>query len=149
MLFIIAMTSGVTAFETHVFILMSSLVCMVCGFIAEQSSTSIAWVATILGWFVLLVAYTIILITFKNNASNAPSFVYAIVIGMFMMYMSFGIIHLIHLYQRTASNSINHVAYEGAYTIDSLISKTLLVILLFSGLVIENPPSPKKKNETL
>jgi hypothetical protein len=56
--------------------------------------------------------------------------VYAVVIVMALAFMSFGIIQAVYI----NDNQKNYQRYETAYTIDSMVSKTLLVGLLFGGL---------------
>ena len=140
MLVVIARSSGVH--ETWIVGLLAtaSVLCMVLGGLAEASKTR--WVnigATVLGWIVLLAAYSYILHTFvqTTKSSNVPGFVYGIVWSMFAMYMSFGLIHVVHLYKKLSQSSTetSNQRFELAYTVDSMVSKTLLVLLLFGGIV--------------
>ena len=137
MLLVIALSSGVLSLDSQIFIVTCSVCCMLCGLVAEQMEGpfSIKILVTSIGWILLVVAYFVIFRHFSLSASKAPNFVYAIVISMFIMFVSFGVIHIIHLIRKEKNISIEaNRRFEMAYTIDSMISKTLLVSLLFGGL---------------
>jgi hypothetical protein len=142
MLWIIAVSSGVTSPGLQVLVVVMSILCMLCGLLSEQTNSAVVkrW-ATIIGWLFIAVGYSVVILKFADNVNSTdvsiPGFVYAIVIGMCIMYMSFGGIHLFHMYKGNGNACTNRTV-EVAYTVDSMISKTLLVSLLFSGLVVRN-----------
>lgn len=142
MIWIIAVSSGVQDTGLFIFIVSMSVLCMLCGLMSEQvtSRSRKLWV-TFAGWLFIIVAYSVIIQQFVENVNNSPvdvpGFVYAIVISMCIMYMSFGGIHAYHLYKGDKDVGMNRFI-EKAYTVDSMISKTLLVGLLFGGLVARN-----------
>jgi len=73
----------------------------------------------------------------QNGRDGPPSFVWAIVIGMTTLYMSFAVIHLVHMRRQWAQGTPDvpfNNRIEQSYTIASVISKTLLVVLVASGL---------------
>lgn len=137
MLWVIAVSSGVHDDAEQLLIVLLSVFCMGCGALTEFNQY---WekMITLLGWFFIIVAYSMIISAFIDNVNSAPvgvpGFVYVIVIGMCAMYMSFGFIHAYHICAGRTDVDINRKV-ECAYTIDSMISKTLLVSLLFGGLV--------------
>jgi hypothetical protein len=145
MLVVIAMSSGIHNGITLTLIATCSAVCMVLGYISEQLAatkqiTASRW-ATACGWVLLLVAYGTILYRFNEVVSDAgqegpPSWVYGIVWSMFFLFMSFGIIHLIHMIKQwngSSSPSFNR-SIDGTYTIASAVAKITLVVFLASGL---------------
>jgi hypothetical protein len=145
MLWIIAVSTGIALTDSAVMwltvIVISSLFCMLCGFLSDTYESK-KWTWTLLGWLSILIGYGIIFYHFFRNISEAngtiPSFVYGIVFGLFFMYMSFGLIHLYHTIKGKKSPAINQKV-ERLYLWDSLASKTLLVGLLFGGLAFRRP----------
>lgn len=142
MLWVIAISSGVQDISWQVIIIVCSVLCMLCGLWSERSDTkrSKIWI-TLLGWAFIILGYGLVIYTFidtvRQSPVGVPGFVYAIVIGMCIFYMSFGAIHATHLYIGQ-DNPVTNRRIEAAYTVDSMVSKTLLVSLLFSGFVARN-----------
>lgn len=148
MLLVVAMTSGVASFDALLLMTISTMCCMICGYISEQTAISkrkVSILSTIVGWLLLVGVFSIIIRRFYsivsqtsgNGEEGPPSWVWGIVIGMTLLFTSFGFIHLVHMRKqwsgKGASESFNK-NIESAYTITSMISKTLLVFLLASGL---------------
>jgi hypothetical protein len=149
MIVAISLISGVQALDSLILIACASIGTMLLGDVAEKScisgQKSSAIVSTVVGWFLLLGAYGII---FKNfayaanptdpNTPKPPAFVWAIVIVMFLLFSSFGGIQVIRTMTAPLS-SLRDPAYnvvtEIAYSFASMIAKTLLVLMVFSGVV--------------
>jgi sulfite exporter TauE/SafE len=151
MLFVIAVLSGVGSTDTLILIIVSTICCMFCGFISEATAREpgdrkLSKLSTFMGWILMLASFGVILRRFGSIVSQAqstgspgpPSFVWAIIIGMLILYMSFGVIHAVHMRKQWASiepvDSAFHRRIDNAYTIVSMVSKTLLVVLVASGL---------------
>jgi hypothetical protein len=148
MIWVIAISSGVRDTGLLVFIVSMSVLCMLCGLLSEHltNGSHKIWI-TLVGWAAIITAYSFIIMKFVENVNNSPNeipgFVYAIISSMCIMYMSFGVIHAYHLYKGKDVTRINRNV-EMAYTIDSMISKTLLVGLLFGGLIARNSAEEPK-----
>lgn len=158
MLLVIAFSSGVIELDAQILIAVCSIGCMLCGDLVEKALIafrsaqgdvrmmfrSSAILATMIGWILLLGAYSVIFRNFTRVATNPdkdrrpPWFVWVIVFLMFAMFSSFGGIQVTHMLRtfKTPSNynDINMKA-EVAYSIDSNVSKSLLVLLLFGGIL--------------
>ncbi len=100
---------------------------------------------TAAGWLLTLGAFAIIFANFGQLAAGSaeipgagkpPAFVYAIVIVLFLMFASFGLIQSADVWFALRGRDLpDHGArFEIAYTSDSIVSKTLLVVLLLSGI---------------
>ena len=147
MMFVIAITCGTHSVDTLVLVVASTLCCMICGYLSERTAVSdrrVSMLATIVGWILLLASFGTILRRFGSIVGQAPegagppSYVWAIVVSMVLLFMSFGFIHLRHMYAQwttpdTTSRAF-HRRIEASYTVTSMISKILLVVLLASGL---------------
>jgi hypothetical protein len=81
-----------------------------------------------------LVAFGIILRRFFAVADQAPGFVKILIVSILFFYASFGGIHLFHLVKGKESVELNR-RIEKAYIVDSFLSKTFLVGILFAGLL--------------
>jgi hypothetical protein len=143
MIFVIALSSGVYSLDSQVLIVASCFCCMLCGLVAESMEGTFAMklLVTSIGWGLLIASYGVIFRRFYSLDEDAdenkkpPGFVYAIVWGMFVMFSSFGVIHMVHLFmKRNGIDSKRNGQFEMAYTVNSMVSKTLLVGLLFGGL---------------
>jgi uncharacterized membrane protein YidH (DUF202 family) len=149
MLFVIALVSGTSSTDTLVMVATASFCCMICGFLSESTARSdprVSKLATLIGWLLLLSSFGVILRRFgsiihqaqTNGSDGPPSFVWAIIGGMTALYMSFGVIHLVHMRKQWNSKDPVppdfHRRIERAYTIASVTAKILLVVLLASGL---------------
>lgn len=142
MLLVIAMSSGIQSGSTLALIAVCSSTCMILGYISEQTAIHNATVskwATGCGWLLLLMAYGVILYRFQEvtNKRKPPGFVYGIVWSMFGLFMSFGVIHLVHMSKQWSHNKPTerfNRRIDGAYTVASAGAKITLVVLLASGL---------------
>ena len=151
MMFVIAITCGTNSLDTLVLLVSSTLCCMICGYISERTvvlDRRVSILATLIGWILLLTAFGTVLRRFASIVGQAPegggppSYVWAIVVSMFLLFMSFGFIHLRHLYVQWTSSDTTprafHRRIEASYTVASMVSKILLVVLLASGLFARN-----------
>ena len=151
MLFVIAVVSGTNSTDTLILLITSTICCMLCGFLSEATARSDARVSklsTVIGWLLMLSSFGVILRRFgsifkqsqDSGSPGPPPFVWAIVIGMMILYMSFGVIHLKHMHRQWDNTEIVplefHQRTEKLYTIASMVSKILLVTLLASGLFV-------------
>jgi hypothetical protein len=70
-----------------------------------------------------------------------PAFVWVIVVSMSILFLSFGVIHLVHMVKQWRStgddpvSSQTHRRVEYVYTLTSMLAKALLVLSLGSGLL--------------
>jgi hypothetical protein len=152
MLLAVAMLSGIDSPDVLILLAASSIGCMTMGYIVERAlqrgDKRTAVVATFIGWVLILAAYSAVVYKFYNiietSGSQPPFFVYAIIWSMAIMFLSFGIIQLTTLAKskRFYNNSVSllqnqtlNIKTEAAYAIDSMFSKTLLVGLVFGGVV--------------
>ena len=131
MLVAIALISGVWELDSLILIAVASVGCMLCGQVSEKTKSP---VSTIIGWLLLIGAFAVIFRNF-NRAVNPedpqqpkpPSWVWALVIIMALLYLSFGVIQLTCCKQ--------YVNTERAYTIASMAAKTALVLIIFGGII--------------
>ena len=140
MLEAIALSSGVASLDSQILIALCCAGAMPMGDVVEKAhlknDTTTVAVATGVGWLLVGGAYGVIFRNFLTAASNQtesqrpPAFVYAVVIVMALAFVSFGVIQAVYLTDKYG----NYEMYEKIYTIDSMVSKSLLVGLLFGGL---------------
>ena len=130
MIWTISVSCGVRTRGRRILVSILGFVCMCCGLMSDTNeSRSKIW--TTLGWIMLCIAFVIIFMDFPREV---PGFVWAILICMTLLFCSFGMIHLVHMHHGKENEQFNR-KMEVVYSIDSLVSKTLLVLLLFFGLV--------------
>ena len=151
MLVIIAMSSGVRDSGTLVLIAACSVVCMICGHIAETTAlnqTPISKWATVCGWLLLIVAYGVIMKQFYDSVSQSdsgpPTWVHGVVWSMLFLFTSFGIIHLVHMLRQWSTRGGNvqfNQRIDTAYTIMSTVAKGTLVVMLAGGLFARTAPA--------
>jgi hypothetical protein len=147
MLVAVAMISGVTQIDSLILIGAASLATMLLGQVVEASpgNKGVQVVASLSGWSLLVAAFVVI---FKNfveavraaqssspSSPGPPSFVYVIVIGMFLLYGSFGGVQLVRNVVRTGTTAAYHRQTEAAYSVTSMVAKTLLVGSVLSGVI--------------
>lgn len=140
MLIAIALLNGVTDINliTSIAVLTSS--CQLCGLAVEYVENKyIKQLLHLNGWLQFCWAYGIIGHAFfksieaanDSSGTGPPSFVYVIVIVLFLLYASFGFVQLYEL-----CKDINPYTKEKAYVLLSLIAKTLLGWMIFSNVLI-------------
>ena len=144
MMIVIAISSGVGSLDSLLLITSVTFCCMICGWLSEETARShkkVSQVSTVIGWILLLTALSVILRQFtsiiSHNTEGPPWWVTCIVVFMFLLYSSFGIIHFIHM-RKQWNSSKNDIHFnrriENAYTVTSMVTKILLVVFLSSGL---------------
>jgi hypothetical protein len=134
MIFIIALSCGVYSLDSQILIVVAIFCCMICGLISETKDLRAGRIATGVGWVLFIAAFGVILRRFFTVADQAPGFVKILIVSMVLFYASFGGIHLFHQIKGKDSVSLNRKV-ETAYIVDSFVSKTFLVAILFVGLV--------------
>ena len=149
MLVVIALVSGTGSTDTLIMVATASLCCMICGFLSEATARTdprVSKLATLVGWLLLISSFGVILRRFGSifqqaqttGSDGPPSFVWAIIGSMTALYLSFGVIHLVHMRKQWNTTEPVPVEFhrriERAYTIASVTAKILLVTLLASGL---------------
>lgn len=87
------------------------------------------WIAHAAGWVCIAAPFWVIIST--TVELNPPSFVYAIVGVETACFVGFGVTQFVHIY-RHDGHARGVMAVEIAYITQSLISKTLLAILVYS-----------------
>ena len=106
MLMIIAIINGI--FDIHVIFAIAVLTasCQLCGLVVEyldpETELRLMWINHLNGWLTFCSAYFIIARSFFASLAfdpdiQPPSFVYAIVVAIFLLYASFGIVQLVEL----------------------------------------------------
>jgi hypothetical protein len=147
MLVVIAVISGVEGADSLILIAAATIGTMVLGQTVESAANnrSTMYTATCVGWLLLGSAYGIIFKNFHTLAqlskatgsAGPPDFVYAIVFTMFGLFASFGVLQLVRTVLPTAIHKTVHYnrQTEVLYSVNSMISKTLLVGLVLSGVV--------------
>lgn len=138
MILIIMFTCGVKSFDTVLTVCITSVCVMLLGNSIEiaisENRINNALFLTGISWALFGTIWYNISHTFisaAKEATNMPSFVVAIYISMFLLYSSFGFVQLFHLSNPTTC----FMKIESSYIILSFIAKTLLVMLVTSGLV--------------
>lgn len=140
MLIAIALLNGVTDINliTSIAVLTSS--CQLCGLAVEYiENLNIKRLMHFNGWLQFCWAYGIIGHAFfksieaadNDSGTKPPSFVYVIVIALFLLYASFGFVQLYEL-----CTDLNPYKKEKAYVILSLTAKLLLGWMIFSNVLL-------------
>jgi hypothetical protein len=133
MIAIIAFTVGEKSFTTLILLCVVNAMVMLLGNIVERSlrtdrTTSV--MATAIAWVLFLTAWSSLTYTFLQQ-NNVPSFVPAVFVTMVVLFSCFGIVQLVQL----ISPSIPYWKIETSYVVLSFVAKTILVLLVTSGLV--------------
>ena len=149
MLFVIAVTCGVNSTDVLLLVCVATLCCMICGYMSETTATGtqkgVSIAATIMGWLLLISVFSVIIRRFSSiigqtqgTDSSPPDWVWITVVALTMLFMVFGVIHLVHMWKQwTTGASVSfNLRIEASYTVASMVSKTLLVSLLASGLFL-------------
>lgn len=148
MLICIGLLTGIRDEHTLIMIGVLCAACQISGLLAEYSDS---WRRTLhhaQGWVMLMTAYGIIW-TYYGIAVvqapvgyGAPDFVHAIVITMFILFNSFGIIQLTQMYCRP-KNGEDNCFYkwvgkeaEVSYVAMSLVAKTVLGWVIYAQVIV-------------
>lgn len=142
MLISIALLNGVTDINLITSIAVLTSACQLCGLVVEFiEEIKIKWLLHITGWLQFIWAYGIIGHAFfrtikasnDNSTPGPPSFVYVIVIALFLLYSSFG---FVQLYELININKFNRFTKEKVYVLLSLTAKLLLGWMIFSNVLL-------------
>ena len=151
MLVLIALVNGIFDQSIIVLLAVSCAACQLCGLVSEQllhlykvhkNDTDLsnhlkvlAWVAHITGWLLILTAYAIIFryydISNRNSDGQAPEFVTIIVISIFVLFSSFGVVQLLEM-----TETIEYDIAELVYVCLSLTAKSLLGWIIFANVLV-------------
>lgn len=137
MLIAIALLNGVTDINLITSIAVLTSACQLCGLAVEYTEIKkIKWLLHLTGWLQFCWAYGIIGHAFfksidSTEGTSPPSFVYAIVIVLFLLYSSFGFVQLLELIF-----NINPSTKEKSYVILSLTAKLFLGWMIFGNVLI-------------
>ena len=151
MLVLIALVNGIFDQSIIVLLAVSCAACQLCGLVSEQllhlykvhkNDTDLsnhlkvlAWVAHITGWLLILTAYAIIFryydISNRNSDGQAPEFVTVIVISIFVLFSSFGVVQLLEM-----TETIEYDIAELVYVCLSLTAKSLLGWIIFANVLV-------------
>lgn len=142
MLIAIAVLNGVTDINLLISIAVLTASCQLCGLAVEFiKERPIKIILHSIGWLQFGWAYGIIFHAFFRSIKSAndndnpgpPSFVYIIVILLFILYASFGVVQLIEVIK---GPSFNKYTKEKSYVILSLTAKLLLGWMIFSNVLV-------------
>lgn len=142
MLISIAILNGVTDVNLITSIAVLTAACQLCGLAVEYvNDLKIKWLLHLIGWLQFAWAYGIIFHAFfrsikssnDNKAPGPPSFVYVIVILIFLLYSSFGIVQLLEL---VLGEKFNKYTKEKTYVLLSLTAKLFLGWMIFSNVLV-------------
>jgi hypothetical protein len=142
LLVVISISSGLKEFNAILLFITGCAAVMFLGDGVEKilanptaTGTHAHWSSTVAGWLVLIGIIVVLCRAFgaaKSNAEgNMPAFVPYVVVLTIVFYMSFGVVQLVH----ASGGFASYVQVELAYIILSFVSKTMLVLIVTSGLV--------------
>jgi hypothetical protein len=150
MVVVIAITCGTNSTDVLILMGVSTLCCMLCGYLSEATATThfrVSAVATLVGWMLLIAVFSLVVRRFasiyrqsqedgRDGRDGPPAWVWVILICLTLLFGVFGFIHLVHMrkqWKSRASITFNR-RIETSYTIASIVSKTLLVSMMGYGL---------------
>ena len=142
MLLAIAVLNGVTDINLLTSIAVLTASCQLSGLAVEFiDNIKIKWLIHLTGWLQFCWAYGIIFHAFfrsiksanDNDTPGPPSFVFIIVIVLFLLYASFGFVQLIELIK---GDNFNKYTKEKSYVILSLSAKLILGWMIFSNVLV-------------
>ena len=134
----IALVLGVWERLAIIGIAFLTTVCMLCGLIAEQLRTTnlaMAWTAHFTGWIAMIGVWTVLgrqfMYTVSQSVNDPPEFVFAIVIGIAVLYLGFGFVQTVQLALGHTDKHNQNI--ELAYCVMSIVSKTFLGWMIFAN----------------
>tara|TARA_B100001059_G_C17833851_1_gene586577 strand:- start:619 stop:1536 length:918 start_codon:yes stop_codon:yes gene_type:complete len=151
MLVLIALVNGIFDQSIITLIAVSCAACQLCGLVAEQllhlhkvheknkelsnNLKVLAWVSHLIGWLLIITAYAIIFryydVSNRNSDGQAPEFVTAIVISIFILFSSFGVVQLLQM-----TNTLEYDTAELVYVCLSLTAKTVLGWIIYANVLV-------------
>ena len=153
MLVLIALVNGIFDQSIIILIAVSCTACQLCGLVAEQllnlhkkykeqdeelsnNLKVLAWISHLIGWLLIITAYAIIFryydVSNRNSDGQAPEFVTVIVISIFILFSSFGVVQLLQM-------TIPELEYDTAelvYVCLSLTAKTVLGWIIYANVLV-------------
>ena len=153
MMRIIAIQCGIRDRDTMSLITTSMIGVMLMGQIAEAAMSSstimgpnqknVAIVASVIGWVLMLGVFYVVIRKYIELQSDIdafgcpkvkiPDFVLGIIVSQLILFSTFGLIQLYHVYYRINDHYVDYQKIEAAYIVDSLTAKlTLGAILAYS-----------------
>ena len=134
MMWIISVCSGVKGICLPTLSALGAFLCMLCGFLSDFLPKKHERLITAFGWIFIIASFSIVISQFSKISSTAPGFIWCIVVILTLLYMSFGVVHLVHVVKGKESMKTN-INMEITYTSASVFAKSALVLLLLGGLV--------------
>ena len=148
MTWVIMQASGVTNVLILIVVgIIGNIVLQYQGYLMEKlnvgkSKRDVVWGPTVVGWLVFVGQWIIIMTYFfsavASRTDGVPLFVYFIVIGLFFQFSLFGVVQLLHYWERPrflAKYLDTGYKTERAYIILSFVSKFFLDWTLIFGIV--------------
>jgi len=151
MLVCIALLTGIRDANLLLSIALLCAVCQVFGYVAEtlyvaKMFPTIRHISHLAGWVTLMTSYAIIWVYYglaNANASGgngAPDFVHAIVVSMFLLFNSFGVVQLSQMYcgDKCCTRFYNCVGKnsEASYIFLSIVAKTILGWVIYAQVLV-------------
>jgi len=105
MLMVIAMINGIIDVHLLACIAVLTASCQLCGLVVEylddEKQRGLKWISHLNGWITFCTAYWCIARAYfgsmEYSDASPPDFVYAIVVALFLLYASFGLVQLVEL----------------------------------------------------
>lgn len=145
MMIVIAQLSAVYDLDALVVISILTPLLMYIGHLTEQyTDPKLAKILFVIGCVILLSIWIFPASSFidaiQSSTRNPPNVVYVIVVLMFILFSSFGVVNFLHINNRDNAQSIfsNFMTIETLYIILSLVSKSLLTNLTISGAIFRD-----------
>jgi hypothetical protein len=155
MLLCIALLTGMRDANLLLSIALLCATCQVFGYVAEtlfveEKFPSVRHISHVAGWVTLMTSYAIIWVYYglaNANASDgngAPDFVHAIVVSMFLLFNSFGVVQLSQMYcgDKCCTRFYNCVGKnsEASYIFLSIVAKTILGWVIYAQVLVMARP---------
>lgn len=150
MLILIALVNGIFDQSIIALIAVSCAACQLCGLVAEQIMDiqkyvkdkelnerldTVRWISHLIGWLLIITAYAIIFRYYdtsnRNSDGQAPDFVTAIVISIFILFSSFGFVQLLQM-----THTLDYDTAELVYVCLSLTAKTVLGWIIYANVLV-------------
>ena len=151
MLVCIALLTGMRDANLLLSIAVLCATCQVFGYVAEtlfveKMFPSVRHVAHVAGWVTLMTAYAIIWVYYglananATDGNGAPAFVHGIVITMFLLFNSFGVVQMSQMYcgEKCCAAFYNCVGKnsEASYIFLSIVAKTILGWVIYAQVLV-------------
>ena len=150
MLILIALVNGIFDQSIIILIAVSCAACQLCGLVAEQIMDiqkyvkdkelnerldTVRWISHLIGWLLIITAYATIFryydVSNRNSDGQAPEFVTVIVISIFVLFSSFGVVQLLQM-----TDTLDYDTAELVYVCLSLTAKTVLGWIIYANVLV-------------